>query len=94
MVGRNKLNPIITENNNNFASIINENINNLNIDSFFENKLENSKSRIDIKYLTTNKITRIKNDENKDNNNQLEQIKESIHIYKNKKCIIKSDKNL
>ena len=93
LIGKNKLNPIITENN--FASTLKQNRNNNNIDSFFENELENNKSRINIKYLTSKKISRIKADENKDNkNNQLEQIKESIHIYKNKKYAIKSDKNL
>ena len=93
LIGKNKLNPIITENN--FASTLKQNRNNNNIDSFFENELENNKSRINIKYLTSKKISRIKVDESRNNkNNQLEQIKESIHIYKNKKYAIKSDKNL
>ena len=94
LINRNKLNPIITENNN-FVSIINEERKNNNIDSFFDNKLENNKSRINIKYLSSNKILIIKNDESKDNkNNQLEQIKESIHVHKNKKYALKSNKNL
>ena len=67
LIGKYKLNPIITENN--FATTLKENRNNNNIDSFFENELENNKSRINIKYLTSKKISRIKVDESRNNKN-------------------------
>ena len=93
LINKTILNPTITDNN--FPPTIKENRNN-NIYSYFDSKLENNnKNRKNKKYLTSKKMSIIKVNENKDNiNNQLEQIKESIHSHINKKYIITSDKNL
>ena len=71
--------------------------NNIKKEAYNDTELKIKKSRKKKKYLTTNKLIRVHFDqstENKNNHNQLEQIKESIHVNKNKKYILKSDKNL
>ena len=90
---------IIKDKDNNFISNTKGIRNNIKKEIYHNTELESKKSRPKKKYLTTNKLTRVYIDENNEhknshNHNQLEQIKEVIHVNKNKKYILKSDKNL
>ena len=69
--------------------------NNIKLETHHETELENRKRRKSKKFLTAHKLPRVYIEETNDNkNNQLEQIKESIHVNKNKKYTLKSDKNI